>query len=175
MKVIIGLALVIAVVLMVLANGVMLLISPSRWFSMPAWIRLQGTITRSRYSGWVGELPLRLFGAELIAAILWAGYEFLRRPEPSADSIWNLEVPSVILRLFLCIGVGITGALMVLKPRWMFDQYWEPRLAKFRPKIGGERQDLRDHLPISFFSHLMSTLGLIAVALACFLTWALFR
>ncbi len=77
----------------------------------------------------------------------------------------------MILRLFLCLGLGITGALRVLKPR-MFDQYWEPRLAEFRPKTGGERQGVRNHVPISFFIYLISVLGLIAVALAGFLSWA---
>ena len=174
-KLIAGFAIVIAVALVFFVNGVMLLISPSRWFSMPSWIRFQGTITRSRYSGWPGEVELRLLGAEIVGFFLWAGYDTFAATKPSAGSAWNLEVPSVILRLFLCIGLGITGALMVLNPRRMFEHNWEPALEEFRPKIGGEPRDVRNHVPISFFIHLISSLGLITVALACVLAWVFFR
>jgi len=141
---------------------------------MPSWIRFQGTITRSRYSGWPGEVELRLLGAEIIGFFLWAGYHTFAATKPSAVSAWNL-VPSVILRLFLCIGLGITGALMVLNPRQMFERSWEPALEEFRPKIGGEPRDVRNQLPISFFINTICSLGLITVALACFLAWVFFH
>lgn len=141
---------------------------------MPSWLRTQGGIVRNHYSGWVGELPLRLFGAVMVGFILWVCYDLFVRSEPGPDPLWFLDVPSAILRLIICIGLGTMGVLMVLKPQWMYERYWEPHLVGFKPKIGGEPKDVRDHVGMPFFISLIRTLGFVIVALAFFLAWALF-
>jgi uncharacterized membrane protein len=35
----------IIVVALVLVNGVVMMISPTRWFKLPSWLRAQGTLT----------------------------------------------------------------------------------------------------------------------------------
>jgi hypothetical protein len=65
-------ALVVFIVISI--NGAYMLFSPRAWFRLPSWIRLNGTLSESKYgSGW-GSIKIRLFGAftlVFIASLLY--------------------------------------------------------------------------------------------------------
>jgi hypothetical protein len=55
-------------------NGLMMLISPRKWYRMPFWIRLSGILSRDKYqSGW-GAIQIRLLGAILFFVVVYFIY-----------------------------------------------------------------------------------------------------
>jgi len=62
-----------------LLNGVPMLVSPARWFRMPAWLRLQGVMRRDQHSRGAGALEVRILGAAIVGAIAWVIYDLCRR------------------------------------------------------------------------------------------------
>lgn len=67
-------------VAIMLFNASLMLMSPRRWFALPGWLALHGTLgtRRSQYaSGW-GALQVRLLGGIIVATIIWVGYDLLR-------------------------------------------------------------------------------------------------
>lgn len=55
-------------------NGLTMLISPRRFFSLPRWLRAQGSLDPEHYSSGFGGLQLRILGAVLVAAVVWFLY-----------------------------------------------------------------------------------------------------
>lgn len=61
-------ALVLVGVLMVV-NGVYMVLSPTRWWDLPGWIRASGTLRKSQYSSGWGAVQVRITGGLLLAMI----------------------------------------------------------------------------------------------------------
>ncbi len=54
------------------ANSLCMIVSPQVWFRLPKWIRLSGQLTGETHrSGW-GAVQVRLLGAVLLSALIWA-------------------------------------------------------------------------------------------------------
>jgi hypothetical protein len=66
-------------ILLMFVNGVVMLISPRTFFSLPTWLRAQGTLTEERYSSGPGAIQLRILGAVLTGGISWLVYEIATR------------------------------------------------------------------------------------------------
>jgi hypothetical protein len=74
MKVVVGLAVIVAVLAITLINGAVMLISPRRWFDLPAWLRAQGTLTpENNLKGW-GAFQVRFIGAGMLGIAIWMCY-----------------------------------------------------------------------------------------------------
>jgi hypothetical protein len=71
----------IVIVAVVLVNGVVMIISPTRRFKLPSWLRAQGTLTEEHYTRGLGSIQIRLLGAAFVAFICWMGYGLLRGPK----------------------------------------------------------------------------------------------
>lgn len=72
---IIGRVMAIIVVALLLINGFVVLVSPVRWFSLPQWLGLQGSLTATNYLRGFGALQVRILGGIVILSILWMAYE----------------------------------------------------------------------------------------------------
>ncbi len=64
----------IIVIALMLVNGSVMLISPSRWFSMQWWFKL-GTLTAERYSRGFDAVHARILGGIVVLSTLWMAYE----------------------------------------------------------------------------------------------------
>jgi hypothetical protein len=75
----VGLRLIFAlVVLMMFINYFYMIFSPTSWFALPNWLRLQGVLTIERYGkGW-GAIQIRILSAIISATISWVGFDMLR-------------------------------------------------------------------------------------------------
>ena len=74
-----GICIALLLVLWISINAAVMLASPRRWFHLPAWLRLEGSLTEDKYSiGW-GAVQIRLTGAALLALIAWVLYDMLLR------------------------------------------------------------------------------------------------
>ena len=58
-------------------NGAFMLVSPRRWFKLPAWLRASGSLTEAQYSSVWGAVQVRLTGAAFIAFTTWMLYHFV--------------------------------------------------------------------------------------------------
>jgi hypothetical protein len=64
------------VVLVITINAVYMLISPRAWFRLPELLRLNGSLTKKKYSEGLGADTVRLLGAILLSGVGWALYHF---------------------------------------------------------------------------------------------------
>ena len=60
-----------------LANGLVMLISPQAWFRLPKWLGLHGSLTRERYSSGNAQIVVRILGAVFVAAVVWVVHDLL--------------------------------------------------------------------------------------------------
>ncbi len=75
---VIGYIALFVLVSVLVVNGMYMLVSPRRWFRLPGWIRMTGTLREDRYaSGW-GAVEVRLAGAGAFAIGLLFGVVALR-------------------------------------------------------------------------------------------------
>jgi hypothetical protein len=58
-------------------NSAYMLISPTAWFGLPKWLRLQGVLTLDRYGHRWGAMQVRILGAIIIVTIIWIGTRLL--------------------------------------------------------------------------------------------------
>ena len=61
-----------------LVNAVCMLLVPQSWFSLPRWLRLQGSQSRELYEDRWSGLQLRLLGAVIIAAVGGIAFALIR-------------------------------------------------------------------------------------------------
>jgi len=71
MKQFIGVLCFVVTIGVVLANAIVMLISPRAWFQLPRWIRLSGSLTKTKFSSGGGAIQVRLLGACFLAIIAW--------------------------------------------------------------------------------------------------------
>jgi hypothetical protein len=71
---------------LMLFNGVIMVVSPRKWFDLPSWLAGHGTMMKARYSTRWGLLQVRLLGAVLLlflGVLLWIVREALmKRTDP---------------------------------------------------------------------------------------------
>ena len=61
----------VACVAAIFVNATAMLVSPEVWFRMPAWIRLNGTLTRAKYAKGQGAVQIRLLGAIFLGLLAY--------------------------------------------------------------------------------------------------------
>jgi hypothetical protein len=89
---IIGGAIAIAVGLLMRVNAAFMLVSPRRWFRLPSWLKLQGSLIENRYTTVWGAIQLRLTGTLILATIGWVIYDlfFSRTCETGCGKVKNI-------------------------------------------------------------------------------------
>lgn len=58
-------------------NAAFMLASPRRWFRLPNWVALRGSMREARYATGYGAVEVRLLGAVWLAGIAWILYDIL--------------------------------------------------------------------------------------------------
>jgi len=56
-------------------NGLFMLLSPKRFYSLPRWIRASGTWDTKTSSSGMGAIKVRLTGVALIVTIVYVAYD----------------------------------------------------------------------------------------------------
>src|SRR6185503_10419237 len=67
----VSVALVVAILLI---NALYMVVSPTSWFALPRWLRLNGVLTLERYGGGWGALQVRILGVITVVTIGWVGW-----------------------------------------------------------------------------------------------------
>ena len=62
-----------------LVNGVIMMISPRLFFSLPTWMSAKGSLTKERYASGFGAIQLRILGAVFAGFPLWVIYEIFQK------------------------------------------------------------------------------------------------
>lgn len=113
---------------LMLFNGLIMLISPRRWFEIPPYVAFRGTVPRSSLSTIEGRLRIRVLGLVLTLFILWMAFGVISRTAGLAadGAISPLRFRSVegLLLLATCLGISTVGALMTFRPMWWLRKYW---------------------------------------------------
>jgi hypothetical protein len=78
-----GIFLAVVVVGVVLFNGVVMLFSPSRWFSLPGWLRAQGSFNKNMLESRSETFWVRITGLLITAG---TGYMFV-------SLLWPVIIP----------------------------------------------------------------------------------
>ena len=62
-----------------LTNGIVMVISPRKWFELPGWFAsARGALRKDKYSTGFGGIQVRLMGALIIAFLVWVCLDSLR-------------------------------------------------------------------------------------------------
>jgi hypothetical protein len=111
------------------SNGLIMLISPARWFKLPSYVAFRGSLRERDYLGKVsGRFQIRATGLAIVGVTIylvseWFGFNlhFLRAIGSQSNAL--------ILRsgrwvcLVTCLAVIGCGFVMLLKPKWWVVKY----------------------------------------------------
>jgi hypothetical protein len=113
-----------------LVNAVVMVVSPQRWFRMPSWLALRGTLTEQRYSSGWGSLCVRFLGAGIIAVFAYVALDL------TVDR-WTGIVPArhqigyLVGRTLVAVTLAVlvaNGSIMMITPRWQQGFPWWIRI-----------------------------------------------
>jgi len=115
---------------LMLFNGLMMVISPIRWMRLPGYIGFHGTLRRVSVSSVSGRLKIRGCGLVLTALMTWTIAGFLAHEGGSSRRLFDLGSPTSykILYVVTCLGVGVSGLVMALRPAWWFRKFIESEM-----------------------------------------------
>jgi len=116
---VLGVAFFAVTLILVLVNGLAMPISPRRFFSLPSWVRAQGSLTRERYtSGW-GGLQLRILGGVFVAGVVWFALALFGFHTPMSVKVFSSSgIPGRMTLAISMIAVFVYGGTMLILPRW---------------------------------------------------------
>ena len=120
----IGLFLIPLVLGVVFFNGLVMLVSPARWFMLPGYIALRGSLRRRTYmaSRW-GRFQVRVLGLVLAALTGWMIISFF-----GTHYARSAETSSSLTNSWLCVATSIgaigCGLAMLLKTSWWVGKYF---------------------------------------------------
>jgi hypothetical protein len=61
-----------------LVNALYMFVSPTAWFALPGWLRLQGVLSFERYGkGW-GAVQVRALGGIILVTLAWVAFSLLK-------------------------------------------------------------------------------------------------
>lgn len=99
-------------------NGIVMLVSPALWFSLPRHIALRGTLDRDKYMATSsGRFQIRVFGLMLAGVTGWMIISFFAAPYGVPVEWW--------LCVATCVGAIGCGVIMLLQPRWWLARYFK--------------------------------------------------
>jgi uncharacterized protein YjeT (DUF2065 family) len=64
-----------AVGLLRFVNGLFMFISPRKWFEMPSFFPVRGSLTKKTYSSGLGAVEVRIVGLVSMGLVLWVLYD----------------------------------------------------------------------------------------------------
>jgi hypothetical protein len=151
------------VVGLVLANGVVMLVSPVMWFRLPAFLAFRGTLRPDRLATAGGRLEVRVLGFVLVAVIVSAVGHIMLGPQQTHFHDPAPVRPSrglmyVIFCLVPCLGAFGCGIVMLMRPRWWVENYF------VRPGSEGR-------LKGPAFEWVMRALSLPLIVVAVYIAW----
>ncbi len=133
---IIGIAVIVLLHLLLLVNGAVMLVSPSRWFRLPNYIALRGSITRKYGSTFLGRISIRVTGLALLAVLYMVVGSLLGAEVPSFTRF--LGDPVVQRLMGLILGIAATG--------YGLRSFWGAR-AESRKWVAENREELSQRFP----------------------------
>ena len=75
-----GWTLLVVLLLLFLVNGAVMVLSPRRWFELPAWLAsVRGRLRPEKYSNGLGAVQVRIMGALLLCLLTWILVDALSR------------------------------------------------------------------------------------------------
>lgn len=127
---------------LVFFNGVVMLVSPARWFTLPRYMAFRGALHQSDYTATrAGRFQIRILGLILAGATAWMIASFFGITYGSQTSdAGPVGVPvDWWLCVATCIGAIGCGIAMLLKPRWWIAKYFRGGGGAEENQIGLER------------------------------------
>jgi len=110
-------------------NGLIMLLSPARWFKLPSYITFRGTLRERDYLGKVsGRLQIRALGLVFVGSTVYI-VSGLLGVSPHFLSAIGTQSDALILRsgrwlcVIICLAVIGSGFIMLLKPKWWAMKY----------------------------------------------------
>jgi hypothetical protein len=110
-------------------NGLIMLISPARWFKLPSYLSGRGSLRERDYMGKPsGRLQIRLLGLMLLGTMVYVvcdllgiNLQFLHVVGSKADALIlrSRQWPCVAT----CLAVIGCGLVMLLRPKWWVMKY----------------------------------------------------
>ena len=175
LKQILGISAAVLVLGLVLFNGLAMLASPRRWFDMPDYLALRGSIRRDSLSTWLGRLQVRMLGLIVVAFIVFVITSVLTHGRGAAGQPpGGHNEPDVHHTLSLaylalaCIGAGVWGTMLLVRPRWYAERYVEkyvrPRVAPVGKETGDSQTLLVRVAQIS---------GILLLGISAYLGWSI--
>ena len=112
-----------------LFNGLVMLISPARWFRLPSYIPGQGSLRQRDYLGKFSDrIQIRILGLAFVGVPLYLLSDSLGIT-PRFLSAMGSAIDALILRsgrwlsFITCLGVIGCGFVMLFRPKWWVMKY----------------------------------------------------
>jgi hypothetical protein len=122
---IVGWILYILLIGAVLFNGVVMLLSPRKWFELPPYLALRGSLSSDRLRTVHGRLEIHLAGLVFVAvAIMFITASFKNQYQTSLEANFSRDRLYSAFCIACCIPVLACGSLILFKPRWWIDRYF---------------------------------------------------
>jgi hypothetical protein len=121
---IVGTLVVLVVLGVVFLNGLVMIISPSRWFKLPRSIALRGTLREHQYlRTHTGKLQIRVLGVLLAGVSIWMVGAFFGIFHSSGPGPTLTPSMSWWLCLVTCVWAIACGVIMLLRPDWWVERF----------------------------------------------------
>ncbi len=124
---IIGSVMAIIVFALLLINAFVMLVSPIRWFSLPRWFGLHGSLVSERYSRGFGAVQVRILGALIILWISRVAYGLFLQPGQHSrlESSFPWLTITRIIEIIVIALMLVNGSVMLISPsRWFSMRWW---------------------------------------------------
>jgi hypothetical protein len=112
-----------------LSNGLIMLISPARWFRLPSYVAFRGSLRERDYmSKLSGRLQIRALGFVFVSFVLYVVSGLLGFIPHFLSLIGSkVDAPIVRSERWLCFMISLAvvgcGFVMLLKPKWWVMKY----------------------------------------------------
>jgi hypothetical protein len=166
----VGLGLVALFLGWLLIDGIVMLLSPRRWFQLPGYVGLHGSMRRNMLTTLSGRLRIRLLGLAAAAAAIYFGAVVLGKGATGKPPLASLfasydarHILLVALGISTGLGVAAYGFAWLVGPRWYLDRCWRPRAPETRPVAEGT------------LTWVVRTSGAIAVAIGAYVLWTVIK
>jgi hypothetical protein len=121
---IVGTSVMLVVLGVVFLNGIVMVISPSRWFKLPRSIALRGTLREKEYlRTHARSFEIRVFGLLLAGVSIWIVGGVLGLFRSDGTGLTLSPSMSWWLCLVTCVGTIACGIIMLLRPDWWVAKY----------------------------------------------------
>jgi hypothetical protein len=138
---VLGIGGILLLVGLMLFNGLVMLVSPRRWFDLPTYVALRGSMRRSMLASLGGRFQVRVLGLMLVAFVVYAVISFFAYPDGTGAGLpsqparsGRLGVMYLLVCLVTCAGAFALGLVMLFNPSWCLDK-WPPAPSEALPDV----------------------------------------